>query len=180
MLNPVIQKNDKRAGALIIVLSLIVFVAVALLSRLKLELDLGFDVHIFATVNALINSTVSVLLLAALVAVKNKKYLMHKKLMLAAMLLSALFLVSYIAHHLLSDPTPYGGEGTLKTLYYILLVTHIFLAAVILPFILYTVYRGLTGEFARHKKMGKMTWPVWFYVSVSGVLVYLMISPYYG
>jgi putative membrane protein len=120
------------------------------------------------------------LLLAALVAVKNRKYLLHKKLMLAAMVLSALFLVSYIAHHLLSDPTSYGGEGTLKTLYYLLLITHIFLAAVILPFILYTVYRGLTGEFARHKKMGKMTWPVWFYVSVSGVLVYLMISPYYG
>jgi putative membrane protein len=180
MLNPVIQKNDKKAGALIITLSVIVFVAVALLSRLKLEVDLGFDVHIFATLNAIINSTVSILLLAALVAVKNRKYLMHKKLMLAAMVLSVLFLVSYIAHHLLSDPTSYGGEGTLKTLYYILLITHIFLAAVILPFILYTVYRGLTGEFARHKKMGKMTWPVWFYVSVSGVLVYLMISPYYG
>jgi putative membrane protein len=180
MLNPIIQKNDKKAGALIITLSVIVFVAVVLLSRLKLEVDLGFDVHIFATLNAIINSTVSVLLLAALVAVKNRKYLLHKKLMLAAMVLSALFLVSYIAHHLLSDPTSYGGEGTLKTLYYLLLITHIFLAAVILPFILYTVYRGLTGEFARHKKMGKMTWPVWFYVSVSGVLVYLMISPYYG
>ncbi len=180
MLDPIIQKNDKKAGALIITLSIIVFVAVALLSRIKIDVDLGFDVHLFAAINALINSTVSVLLVLALAAVKQKKYHLHKKLMLSAMVLSALFLVSYIAHHLLSDPTSYEGQGAMKTVYYILLITHIFLAAIILPFILYTAYRGLTGEFARHKKIGKFTWPIWFYVSVSGVLVYLMISPYYG
>ena len=181
MLNPTIQKNDKKAGILIVSLSVIVFVAVALLSRIKLELDLGFDVHVFATINAFINFTVSILLVVALVAVKMKQFIFHKRVMLTAMVLSALFLVSYIAHHLLSDSTSYGGEdGALKTIYYVVLVSHIFLAAIILPFILYTAYRGLTAEFARHKKIAKLTWPIWFYVSVSGVIVYLLISPYYA
>lgn len=179
MLSPIIQKNDKKAGILIVGLSLVVFVAVIFLSRIKVEADLGFDVHIFATLNASINFTVSVLLVLALVAVKKKMYQAHKRLMAASMVLSGLFLVSYIAHHLLSDSTPYGGDGPLKTIYYIILISHIFLAAVILPFILYTAYRGLTAEFARHKKIARLTWPVWFYVSVSGVLVYLLISPYY-
>ncbi|MCG9909669.1 MAG: DUF420 domain-containing protein [Flavobacteriales bacterium] len=179
MLSPVIQKNDMKAGILIVGLSVVVFVAVAFLSRIKVEADLGFDVHVFATLNASINFTVSVLLVLALVAVKKKMYEAHKRLMGASMVLSGLFLVSYIAHHLLSDSTSYGGDGPLKTIYYIILISHIFLAAIILPFILYTAYRGLTAEFARHKKIAKLTWPIWFYVSVSGVLVYLLISPYY-
>ena len=179
MLAPSIQKNDKKAGIIIIILSVVVFVAVAFLSRVKLEADLGFDVHIFATINAGINFTVSILLLMGLISVKMKQFVLHKRVMLTAMVLSALFLVSYIAHHLLTDSTSYGGEGTMKYVYYFILITHIILAAVILPFILYTSYRGLTAEFARHKKIARITWPIWFYVSVTGVLVYLMISPYY-
>jgi putative membrane protein len=179
MLAPSIQKNDKKAGIIIIILSVVVFVAVAFLSRVKLEADLGFDVHIFATINAGINFTVSILLLMGLISVKMKQFLLHKRIMLTAMTLSALFLVSYIAHHLLSDSTSYGGEGNMKYVYYFILITHIILAAVILPFILYTAYRGLTAEFARHKKIARITWPIWFYVSITGVLVYLMISPYY-
>jgi len=180
MLAPALQKNDKKARVLILTVSFVVFAAVALLSRFKLQLDLGFDVHLFALANAVINSIVTVLLIVALVAVKQKNYQAHKNIMLAAMLLSVLFLVSYIAHHLLAGETKFGGSGPLKTFYYIILITHIPLAAVILPFILYTAYRGLTSEFARHRKLARYTWPLWLYVSVTGVLVYLLISPYYS
>jgi len=179
MLSPSIQKNDKKAGIIIIVLSAVVFVAVAVLSRVQLKVDLGFDIHIFAAINACINFTVSILLLLGLIAVKAKQFLLHKRIMMTAMVLSALFLVSYIIHHLLADSTVYGGEGGMKTFYYIILISHILLAAIILPFILYTAYRGLTAEYSRHKKIARLTWPIWFYVSVTGVLVYLMISPYY-
>lgn len=177
MLAPSIQKNDKKAGILIIILSAVVFLAVAALSRIELKVELGFDKHVFAKINAFINGTVSVLLLAGLMAVKAKKFVLHKRIMLSAMVLSALFLVSYIIHHLITGSTTYGGG--MRLLYFVVLISHIFLAAIILPFILYTVYRGLTAEFSRHKKIARLTWPIWFYVSVTGVVVYLMISPYY-
>ncbi|MCD6062815.1 MAG: hypothetical protein K0R82_726 [Flavipsychrobacter sp.] len=180
MLGPIIQKNDKQARLLIFVVSFVVFAAIAILSRVKLEVDLGFDVHVFALVNAIINSTVSVLLIAAFIAVKNKQYIAHKNLMLTAMLLSIVFLVSYIAHHLLAGDTQYGDESSLRYVYYFILITHIFLAAIILPFILFTAYRSLTGEFEKHKKLARYTWPLWLYVSITGVLVYLFISPYYN
>ena len=179
MLNPVWKKNDRKASVLIICFSIIVFAAIVLLSRIKLEASLGFDVHLFAKANAIINSIVALLLIAALIAVKNKKYEAHKKLMLTAMLLSILFLVSYICHHLFAGETKFGGEGTAKLIYYIILLTHIPLAGIILPFILFTAYRGLIGEYPRHKKLARITWPVWFYVAVTGVLVYVLISPYY-
>lgn len=105
--------------------------------------------------------------------------MLHKQLMFSALILSVLFLVSYIAHHLLAGETKFGGVGIIKTVYYFILITHIILAAVILPFILYTAYRGLTAEFDKHKKLAKVTWPLWFYVAVTGPIVYLMISPYY-
>ena len=179
MLSASIQKNDKRASFLIILFSVIVFVAVVFLSRVKLEVDLPFNVHVFAQVNGLINSVVSFLLLVGLLAVKRGRYELHKKVMIAAMILSILFLVSYILHHLLSDSTSYGGEGIMKTVYYFILISHIILAGVIMPFVLFTAYRALTAEWPRHKKLAKITWPIWFYVSVTGVIVYLMISPYY-
>jgi len=141
--------------------------------------DLGFDVHIFALINAMINSCVAILLVAALWAVKTKRYEVHKKLMLTAMVLSMLFLVSYICHHLFAGDTKFGGEGTAKIIYYIILFTHIPLAGIILPFILYSAYRALTGDWLKHKKLARITWPIWFYVAVTGVLVYWMISPYY-
>jgi putative membrane protein len=179
MLPASIQKNDKLANVLIIVFSIVVFVAVVFLSRIKVDLDLPFDVHIFAKVNAIINSAVSFLLLVGLLAVKRSRYALHKKVMLTAMVLSFLFLVSYICHHLLSDSTSYGGEGAIKIVYYVILISHILLAAIILPFILFTSYRALVAEWPGHKKLARITWPIWFYVSVTGVIVYLMISPYY-
>ena len=180
MLQATIQKNDKTAKGLIFTASAVVFIAVVILSRVKLEADLGFNVHVFATINAVINSLVSVLLVAGLVAIKRGNQLLHRNIMFSAMALSVLFLVSYIAHHLLSGDTKFGGEGTIRYVYFFILITHIFLAAVILPFILFTAYRGLTGEWPAHRKIAKITWPIWLYVSVTGVVVYLMISPYYS
>ena len=179
MLKAAWTKNDKKAKTLIWVFSIIVFVAVTVLGRVKLEVDLGFDVHVFAQINAIINSTVAVLLVAALVAVKSKKYQLHKGLMMTAMILSVLFLVSYICHHLFAGETKFGAEGIARTIYYLVLFTHIPLAGLILPFILFTSYRALIGEWPQHKKLARITWPIWFYVAVTGVLVYWMISPYY-
>lgn len=179
MLSAVIKKNDSQARILIGVVSFVVFAAVVLLSQVKLDLVLNFDVHIFAKINALLNSAVAVLLVAGLVTVLQRKYETHKRIMLVAMVLSALFLVSYIAHHLLAESTPYGGTGAIRTVYYIILISHIFLAAIILPFILFTAYRALTAEFPKHRSLARITWPIWFYVAVTGVLVYWMISPYY-
>lgn len=193
MLQASISKNDKKASWLIGIFSVVVFTAVVLLGRVKLELNLGFDVHIFATINAFINSAIAVLLVAALVAVKNKNYQLHKKLMMLALILSILFLVSYIAHHLLAGEARFGDSnhdgilsedeklqvGTIRVVYYLILGTHIVLAALILPLILFTAYRALTAEFPAHKKLAKITWPLWFYVAVTGPIVYWMISPYY-
>lgn len=193
MLEAQIQKNDKTAGWLIGIVSFVVFAAVVVLSRVKVDVNLGFDVHVFALFNAIINSIVSLLLVAGLVAAKRRKLVGHKKIMLAAIVLSVLFLVSYICHHLFAGETRFGdanrdgivtdlekaNTGGLRTFYYIILGTHIPLAGIILPFILFTAYRGLTAEFGKHKKIARITWPVWLYVSVTGVLVYLMISPYY-
>lgn len=193
MLSPVIKKNDSRAKGLIGVFSVVVFTAVVLLGRFKLNVDLGFNVHIFAEVNAFINSVIAILLVAALFAVKNKNYRLHKKIMLTALVLSVLFLVSYIAHHLLAGEAKFGDAnhdgivsdpektavGNIRMVYYAILGTHIVLAAVILPFILFTAYRGLTAEFGMHKKIARITWPIWFYVAVTGPVVYFLISPYY-
>jgi putative membrane protein len=180
MLQPSIKKNDSAAKWLIAIFSFVVFAVVVSLGKIQLKVDLGFDVHIFATINAVINSMIAVLLVGALVAVKNNKFLLHKRMMMSALVLSILFLVSYIAHHLFSGETKFGGEGILKTIYYIILITHIFLAAIILPFILFTAYRALIGEYEAHKKLAKITWPLWFYVAVTGPVVYIMISPYYA
>lgn len=179
MLEASIRKNDGLARIFILTVSLVVFMAVVILSRVKLEANLSFDVHVFATINAVINSIVSVLLIAAFIAVKNKRYLLHKRMMISAIALSIIFLVSYIAHHLLTGDTHFGGTGSIKIFYFVILITHIFLAAIILPFILFTAYRGLVAEWPAHRKIAKITWPVWLYVSITGVVVYLMISPYY-
>lgn len=194
MLQPTLVKNDRKAKILIWTVSIIVFVAVVILSKVKLVLELPFNVHVFATINAVINSMVAVLLLAGLVTAKSKKYVIHKRIMLSAIILSVLFLVSYICHHLLAGETKYGDlnhdgvlslnetalAGSARVFYYLLLLTHIPLAAIILPFILFTAYRALTGEYDKHRKLVRITWPVWFFVAVSGVVVYLMISPYYN
>jgi putative membrane protein len=175
----VLTKNDRRARSLIYAVSAVVFIAVVLLGRVKLEVDLGFDVHFFAKINAVINSIVAVLLLAGLITARKRQYNTHKTIMLTAMALSLLFLVSYILHHLFAGETTFGGTGAIRYVYYSILATHIVLAAVILPFILFTAYRALIGENEAHRKLAKKTWPVWFYVAVTGPVVYALISPYY-
>jgi putative membrane protein len=194
MLPASIKKNDKTARLLILTVSFVVFAVVVLLSRIKLNVELGFDVHIFAKINALLNSAVAVLLVAALVAVKQKKYEFHKKLMLSAIVLSVFFLLFYITYHLLTGETKFGDSnldgvisdaeklaaGSVRMVYYLILGTHIILAAVILPFILFTAYRALIAEYSTHKKLARITWPIWFYVALTGPIVYFMISPYYG
>jgi putative membrane protein len=194
MLQPTLEKNDSKAKKFIWAVSIIVFLAVAGLSRYKLPVNLPFNVHVFATINAIINSLVAILLVAGLVTIKSKNYLLHKKIMLSAITLSVLFLVSYICHHLMAGETKYGdidhdtilslnekmAAGSTRMLYYVLLGLHIPLAAIILPFILFTAYRALTGEYDKHKKLVRITWPVWFFVAVSGVVVYWMISPFYN
>jgi putative membrane protein len=180
LLQASINKSDKKAKALILTVSFVVFAAVVVLSKIKLNVDLGFDSHIFALFNAVINSIVSLMLVLAIIAIKQKKYLLHKRIMLGAMVLSVLFLLSYITHHLFNGETKFGGEGMEKSIYYFILLTHIPLAAIILPFILFTAYRGLISEFKEHKKLARYTFPLWLYVSITGVLVYIMISPYYS
>ena len=188
------KKNDRRAIVLITTFSIIVFVAVSVLSRVKLNVDLGFDVHVFAKANAIINSAVAGLLVCGLIAVKKRRFFLHKHIMLTAMFLSILFLVSYICHHLFAGEAKFGdvdhdgiltasekaAAGNLRFIYYFILSTHIPLAGIVLPFILFTAYRALIGEFEKHKKLVRITWPLWFYVAVTGVIVYVMISPYYS
>ena len=188
-----IRKNDKKARVLILIVSIIVFAAIVLLSRVKLDVNLGFDPHVFAMANAVINTAVTLLLLLGLYMAKKGQYETHKKIMLAALLLSVLFLVSYICHHLFAGETKFGDidgngivsasekqqGGSLRFIYYILLGTHIPLAGIVLPFILFTAYRGLINERAAHRKLAKLTWPIWFYVAITGPIIYLMISPYY-
>jgi len=180
MLKAILTKNDKKAGWLIGIFSVVVFAAVVALGKINLDIKVDFDVHVFARINAIINSTVSVLLVAALIAVKRQSYVWHKRLMMTAMILSIFFLVSYIAHHLLAGDTKFGGEGTIRYIYFFILITHIFLAAIILPFILFTAYRAMIAEYQQHKKLARITWPIWFYVAVTGVVVYFLISPYYS
>lgn len=179
-LKPIMQPNDKLAKIVIWTLSIIVFVVVVALDRIPPPpFPFDFDVHVLATFIAVINSIVAVLLVLGLYYAKQKQLVKHKNTMFAAIILSIIFLVFYIAHHLFAGSTKFGGEGIVKMVYYILLITHIFLAAGVLPFILFTSYRALTGEYAKHKKIAKITWPIWFYVAMTGVIVYLMIKPYY-
>jgi putative membrane protein len=194
MLEPVLKKNDKLAYILIGVFSSVVLVVVTFLSKFTLEVELPFDKHIFALINAVINSAVAVLLVAGLIAVKQKNYTLHKSIMLTAMIFSLLFLVTYIAHHLLAGEAKFGDAnldgivddaekallGNTRPFYLVLLGTHIVLAATSLPFILFTAYRALTSDFAAHKALSKKVWPIWFYVAVTGPIVYLMIKQYYN
>ncbi|HQV79141.1 MAG TPA: DUF420 domain-containing protein [Chitinophagales bacterium] len=177
---PIIVKNDKMAYWCIGIFSAIIFFAITALARVKLELNLGFDPHIFAFINASINSSVSVLLPLGIFFAKNKNYVMHKRIMSLAIILSSLFLISYVLHHLLTDSTSFPKDaGNIKYFYYFILFTHIPLAGIILPFILWTAYRAMTAEFNKHKKIARIAFPIWWYVSITGVIVYWMISPYY-
>lgn len=188
------KKNDRRATIVIITFSVIVFALVSALGRVTLRINPGFDVHVFARVNAIINTIVTGLLLFGLIAVKTKRYFLHKRIMLTSLFLSVLFLISYICHHLFAGEARFGdinhdgilsaeekaNAGSARIIYYFILGTHIPLAGIVLPFILFTAYRALIGEFNKHKKLVRITWPLWLYVTVTGVIVYVMISPYYN
>lgn len=193
MLQASLQKNDRKAGWLIGIFSFVVFAVVVTLDRVSLNVKLPFNVHVFALFNAVVNATVAILLIWALLAVKSGNYILHKRLMMTALILSIAFLVSYIAHKLLAGEARFGDAdhdgivsdaekaavGGLRMIYFIILATHILLAAVILPFILFTSYRALIAEWPAHKKIARYTWPLWFYVALTGPIVYIMISPYY-
>ncbi len=174
-----ITKNDKKARILILLVSALIFIAIVILGRVKVDVDLGFDEHLFAKLNAFINTIVAFLLLFGLIAARQGSFTTHKYIMLTAICFSVLFLVFYICHHLFAGETKYGGTSGMRYFYYFILTTHIILAGIILPFILFTAYRALINENEKHRKLAKITWPIWVYVALTGPLVYLIISPYY-
>lgn len=138
-----------------------------------------FDVHILPLINALLNGSTALLLIGALIAVKNRNIDLHKRLIYVGMGLSLLFLVVYIMYHTTAGHTKFGGEGTIRYIYFFLLLTHIVLAAIQAPFVLYAFLYGYTGQIEKHQKIVKFSYPIWLYVSITGVICYLMISPYY-
>lgn len=171
------SKSTLKYKNWIIVVSIAIPVVVAFLFRIRLEnvQSLSFLPPIYAAVNGY----TAIILIVALWAIKNRKINLHEQLMKTAIGLSLAFLVMYVAYHLTSDPTPFGGEGVIKTVYYTILISHILLSIVIIPLVLVTFVRGISQQFTEHRKIARITFPIWLYVTVTGVIVYYMISPYY-
>jgi len=169
--------EEKKYNKWIVILSIVIPVVVAVLFGVKIPNvePLRFLPPIYAS----INGVTAVVLVIAFWAIKNKKNKLHEGLMKFAIILSVTFLLLYIAYHMTSDSTKFGGEGNIKYVYYFVLLTHIVLSIIIIPFVLITYVRAITKSFERHKKIARVTFPLWLYVAVSGVIVYLMISPYY-
>lgn len=169
--------DEKKYNKWIVILSVVIPVIVAVLFGVKIPNvePLRFLPPIYASINAF----TALVLMVAFWAIKNKKIKLHEGLMKFAIVLSAAFLLMYIAYHMTSDSTKFGGEGNIKYIYYFILLTHIVLSIIIIPFVLITYVRAITKSFERHKKIARVTFPLWLYVAVSGVIVYLMISPYY-
>jgi len=173
---------EKKYKNWIIVLSIVIPLAVAILFGVNLR-KMGFDVQpltFLPPIYASINGVTAILLVAAVSAVKRGNAKLHERLIKVCMACSVAFLVMYVAYHMTSDSTPYGGEGWIRPVYFFILITHIVLSIVIIPFVLFTFVRGIAGAYERHKKLARITYPMWLYVAVTGVVVYLMISPYYG
>ncbi len=174
------RQKDKVAVPIIIALSVIVPIVVIVLMNLENRVNLlGLDVGSFPFFHALINAITAVLLLTGYQLIKKGNKLMHRNVMITAFGLSALFLVSYVISKISHDPVPYGGDGILRSLYFFILISHIALSGIIIPLVLFTMYRGLTGEYEKHKKIARWTFPIWMYVAVTGVLVYIFMMPYY-
>lgn len=169
--------NEKKYNKLIVVLSVVIPIVVAALFGIKIPNvePLSFLPPIYATINGL----TAVILVIAFIAIKNKKIVLHENLMTTAIWCSALFLIMYVAYHMTSDSTKFGGEGVVKYIYYFILLTHIVLSIAVIPFVLITYVRAITNNFEKHKKIARITFPLWLYVAVTGVIVYIMISPYY-
>jgi len=163
---------------LIILVSILIPIAIAILFRIRLNnlQELSFLPPIYAT----INGYTFFILLLALWAIKNKKINLHKQLMKVAIGLSLLFLLMYVAYHLTSDPTLYAGEGIMKSIYYFILITHIVFSVAIIPMVLISYVRAISNQFENHKKIARITLPIWLYITSTGVIIYLMISPYYA
>ena len=172
---------EKKYNKLIIAVSVIIPIVVAILFGVKLK-DFGYDVEplsFLPPIYATTNGFTAVLLVAAVVAIKNGKRKLHERMMSSAIALSIAFLVMYVAYHMTADSTKFGGIGTIRYVYFFILVTHIVLSIVIIPMVLITYVRALGKNFDKHKKIARITFPIWLYVAISGVVVYLMISPYY-
>ncbi|MBP0904633.1 DUF420 domain-containing protein [Mariniflexile gromovii] len=169
--------DDKKYNKLIIILSVVIPIAVAILFGVRIPNvePLSFLPPIYATINGL----TAVILVIAFIAIKNKNIVLHENLMTTAIWCSAAFLVMYVAYHMTSDSTKFGGEGAIKYVYYFILITHILLSIAVIPFVLITYVRAITNNIEKHKKIAKITFPLWLYVAVTGVIVYIMISPYY-
>lgn len=172
---------EQRFNKFIIAVSILIPVVVALLFSVKLK-DFGYDVEplsFLPPIYATINGFTAVVLVAGVLAIKKGNRALHKRLMTTAIALSVTFLVMYVAYHMTSDSTKFGGEGAIKYVYFIILISHILLSIAVIPLVLITYVRALANRFDKHKKIAKITFPIWLYVAVTGVIVYLMISPYY-
>lgn len=173
--------SEKKYNVWITILSIAIPLVVAILFKVKLR-DLGFDVKplsFLPPIYATINGITAIVLVWAVISIKNGKRKLHENLMKTAIALSVAFLAMYVAYHMTSEATKYGGDGILKLVYFFILITHITLSIVTIPLVLVTYVRALAEKFDKHKKIAKITFPIWLYVAVTGVIVYLMISPYY-
>lgn len=167
---------EKKYNKWILILSIAIPLVVAILFGVKIDAELPiFLPPIYASINAL----TALLLVIAFLAIRSGKRKLHENLMKTCIVLSVLFLIMYVAYHMTSDSTKFGGEGTIKYLYFFILITHIFLSIAVIPFVLITYVRAITNNIERHKKIARITFPLWLYVAVSGVIVYILISPYY-
>ncbi|MFM1808701.1 MAG: hypothetical protein RLZZ242_1426 [Bacteroidota bacterium] len=173
---PVIEAKKARLG--ITIISALIPIVVAILFRVRIPNvePLSFLPPIYATINGL----TALLLIIALWAIKKGNRKLHNQLMNVAIVFSVAFLVMYVAYHMTSDSTPYGGEGYIRFIYFFILISHIALSIIVIPFVLHTYLRAYLGEYERHKKLARYTFPIWLYVAITGVIVYLMISPYYA
>jgi putative membrane protein len=172
---------EQKFSKLIIIVSILIPVVVAILFNVKLK-DLGYNVEplsFLPPIYATINGITAVVLVVGVLAIKNGKRQLHKQLMTTAIALSVAFLVMYVAYHMTTDSTKFGGEGIIRPIYFFILISHILLSIAVIPLVLITYVRALAEKFDKHKKIAKITFPIWLYVAVTGVVVYLMISPYY-
>ncbi|MCS6991890.1 MAG: DUF420 domain-containing protein [Chitinophagales bacterium] len=172
--------NERNARYLIIAVSGLIPVLVVLLIYLKpAGVALGFDVRLLPALNATLNSMTAVLLVTGYVMIRKGRRHTHQLCMVAAVVLSALFLISYVIYHWLTEPTPFGGSGWIRPVYYFILISHVVLAAGIVPLVLFTLFYATQQRFDRHRRLARITFPLWLYVAVSGVAVYLLLRPYY-
>jgi len=177
--------NDKAIFRLVGAVSVIVLLVVILLQANIVNLFPNHDVlpkwvQFLPTLNALINGTCTILLLISYYFIRRKNIKMHKTLNITTFILSCLFMVSYLIFHSAGMETKFGGQGAIRYVYFFILITHIILAAIVLPLVLLSFYRGMMMQVEKHKKLVRWSFPIWLYVTISGVLVYLMISPYYS